>query len=86
MRILFIGAVEFFARALRELIAMQAEVVGVCTLKESAFNADHVDLTPLAEQAGIPVRATPIINDTETVIGIAERSRQRWPAITLAYC
>lgn len=31
MRILFIGAVAFSAHALRELIAMQADVVGVCT-------------------------------------------------------
>jgi len=43
MRILFIGSVAFSAHALRELIAMQAEIVGVCTLKESALNADHVD-------------------------------------------
>lgn len=62
MRILFIGAVEFSARALRELIAMRADVVGVCTLLESAFNADHVDLTPIAEEAGIPVCITPDIN------------------------
>lgn len=67
MRILFIGSVEFSAHALRELIAMQAEVVGVCTRIESAFNADHVDLTPIAEQAGIPVRDTPDINSEEAL-------------------
>jgi methionyl-tRNA formyltransferase len=38
MRILFIGAVAFSAHALQELIAMQVEIVGVCTLKESALN------------------------------------------------
>jgi methionyl-tRNA formyltransferase len=32
MRILFIGSVVFSANALRELIAMGADVVGVCTL------------------------------------------------------
>jgi methionyl-tRNA formyltransferase len=54
MRILFIGSVAFSAHALRELIAMQAEIVGVCTLKESVFNADHVDLVSIANDAGIP--------------------------------
>jgi methionyl-tRNA formyltransferase len=54
MRILFIGSVAFSAHALRELVAMQAEIVGVCTLKESAFNADHMDLTSIANDAGIP--------------------------------
>lgn len=55
MRILFIGTVKFSEHALEKLIAMGAEVVGVCTLKESAFNADHADLAPIAEQNGIPV-------------------------------
>lgn len=54
MRILFIGSVAFSAHALRELIAMHAKIVGVCTLKESSFNADHADLTSIAKNAGIP--------------------------------
>jgi len=57
MRILFIGSVVFSAHALRELIAMGADIVGVCTLIESGFNADHQDLTPIAEEAGIPVHS-----------------------------
>jgi methionyl-tRNA formyltransferase len=65
MRILFVGAVEFSAHALRELIAIQAKVVGVCTLTKSTFNADHFDLTQIANQSGIPVRNTPNINDSE---------------------
>ena len=72
MRILFIGAVEFSACALRELIAMRADVVGVCTLSESTFNADHVDLTPIAEEAGIPVCSTPDINGEEALNWIRE--------------
>lgn len=59
MRILFIGAVAFSAHALRELLAMQADVVGVCTLKSSKFNSDHEDLTPIAEQSNIPVYLDP---------------------------
>jgi len=65
MRILFIGAVTFSAKALSELIKMRAEVVGVCTLRESKFNSDHADLSPIAEQARIPVRYTPNINSAE---------------------
>lgn len=72
MRILFIGAVEFSASALRELIAMNANLVGVCTLAESALNADHVDLTPIAKQAKIPVSYTPDINSEETLAWIRE--------------
>jgi methionyl-tRNA formyltransferase len=70
MRILFIGAVAFSAQALRELIAMRANIVGVCTLKESKFNADHHDLTPIAEQAGIPVYYTPYLNSEENITWI----------------
>ena len=73
MRILFIGAVELSARALCELIAMRADVVGVCTLSESSFNSDHVDLSPIAEEAGIPVRISPDINGEETLNWIHER-------------
>ena len=73
MRILFVGAVAFSARALQELIAMQVDVVGVCTLAHSAFNADHVDLTSIAEQAGIPVCNTSDINSLEALNWIQER-------------
>jgi len=70
MRILFIGSIAFSAQALRELIAMRANVVGVCTLEESEFNSDHEDLTPIAEQAEIPVRYTPKINSVESLAWI----------------
>ena len=48
MKILFIGAVSFSAHTLIKLISMRAEVVGVCTLKESSFNSVHQDLTAIA--------------------------------------
>jgi methionyl-tRNA formyltransferase len=67
MRILFIGAVAFSAHALRELLAMQADVVGVCTLKSSKFNSDHEDLTPIAEQANIPVYLDPDLHSSESL-------------------
>ena len=55
MKILFIGAVKFSACALRELISMGSEVVGVCTLSTSSFNADHQDLAPIAQASNIPL-------------------------------
>lgn len=65
MKILFIGAVEFSACALQELLEIQANIIGVCTLSQSTINSDHVDLSRIAEQAGIPVRLTPNINNEE---------------------
>jgi len=73
MRILFIGSVAFSAHALRELIAMQAEIVGVCTLKESAFNADHVDLTFIANDAGIPVLYAQNLDNPESLEWVRKR-------------
>ena len=62
MRILFIGGVEFSASALQELIAMKANIVGVCTVSNSVVNSDHFDLSPVAYQVGIPTKLTPNIN------------------------
>lgn len=56
MRILFIGTVEFSRETLAHLLARGHEVVGICTLPRSDFNADHVDLTPIGQRHGIPVR------------------------------
>ncbi|OYY94502.1 MAG: formyl transferase [Hydrogenophilales bacterium 28-61-23] len=67
MKILFIGAVEFSAKALQKLIELHANVVGVCTLEASVFNADHLDLTAIAQGAAIPVRYASDINSQETL-------------------
>lgn len=67
MKIVFIGAVKFSACALCELISMGAEVVGVCTLRTSSFNADHQDLTPIAQAAAIPVCPTTDLNSPEGI-------------------
>lgn len=72
MKILFIGAVEFSAKALQKLIDLHADVVGVCTLEVSAFNADHMDLTVIAQGEAIPVRYAPDINSPETLEWISE--------------
>ena len=74
MRILFVGSVKFSELALRKLISMRANVVGVCTLGESSFNSDHHDLSETALAANIQVRLTPNINDLTTVEWIQQTS------------
>ena len=67
MRIVFIGAVRFSERALTELLALRANVVGVCTLSESSINSDHVDLSEIAKKSNIPFQTNPNINDPTSV-------------------
>lgn len=74
MRIVFIGTVEFSRRALECLLTMNAEIVGVCTLQDSKFNADHVDLSPLSEDHGIPWFYAEDINSVETLSWIQDKS------------
>jgi methionyl-tRNA formyltransferase len=65
MRIVFIGAVRFSGTMLEVLIRNNANVVGVCAQADSEFNSDHLDLTPVAQAAGIPVQYTPDVNSPE---------------------
>lgn len=74
MRIVFIGTVEFSRRALERLLAMNAEIVGVCTLQVSTFNADHVDLSVVSEAHGIPWFYAEDINSAEALSWIQEKS------------
>jgi methionyl-tRNA formyltransferase len=54
MRIVFVGSVEFSLHALQHLGVIGASVVGVCTLRQSVVNADHVDLSNYCAQNNIP--------------------------------
>jgi methionyl-tRNA formyltransferase len=74
MRIVFIGAVEFSRHALEHLLTVSAEVVGVCTLQESKFNADHADLSAVSEAHGVPWFYSEDINSTEALSWIQEKS------------
>jgi methionyl-tRNA formyltransferase len=74
MRIIFIGTVEFSQRALERLLAMNAGVVGVCTLQESKFNADYVDLSATCKAHGIPWIYAEDINSAETLGWIQDKS------------
>ena len=72
MEIVFIGAVKFSEFALRRLIEINSKVVGVCTQKQSSFNADYVDLSILSRNFDIPVRYAPNINSEETIDWISD--------------
>lgn len=74
MRIVFIGTVEFSRRALERLLTMNAEIVGICTLQESKFNADHVDLRFVSEAHGIPWLYADDINSAEALGWIQNKS------------
>lgn len=74
MRIVFIGAVEFSLRALERLLALDAEVVGVCTLEESKFNADHADLSSISDAHAIPYFYAIDINSPESLNWIKSKS------------
>ena len=74
MRIVFIGSVEFSLHALEHLFAINAEVVGVCALKESNFNNDHVDLVEISQTHGVPCFHTKDINSVETLSWIREKA------------
>jgi len=74
MRIIFIGSVEFSLNTLEYLIKLGAEVVGICTVKESQFNTDHVDLTSFGVAHEIPSFYAEDINSTEALAWIKLRA------------
>ena len=67
MKIMFIGTVEFSYKALKKLIELNAEIVGVCTKKKSDFNSDFKDLTPLCKKVDIPFKYVDDINSNENI-------------------
>ena len=73
MRVVFIGAVQFSAKCLEVILSSNAQVVGVCTLKESKFNADHQDLSPIAKVFDIPCLYVEDINSDTSLKWIKER-------------
>lgn len=74
MRIVFIGTVEFSKRVLEHLVAIGADVAGVCTLAVSPFSADHVDLSGLARKHGIPWHYADDINSAASLAWIGEQA------------
>jgi len=74
MRIVLIGTVEFSKLALEHLVTLGAEIAGICTLKESKFNADHVDLTCVGVEHGIPCFYADDINSTSALMWIKSKA------------
>jgi methionyl-tRNA formyltransferase len=74
MRVVFIGSVNFSWRMLEELLKKDSiEVVGVCTMQVDDANSDRIDLTPLCERNGVPVRYAPDINSPDSLTWIDAR-------------
>ena len=67
MRIVFIGSVVFSEKTLEKLIVLKANIVGVCTLEKSPFQADHIDLTKLCIKHNIKMRYATDINSDENI-------------------
>ena len=68
MRIVFIGSVEFSRKALERLVKLNdAQVVGVCTLEQSSFNADYCDLSTVCDEHSIPWLYVDNINSDQTL-------------------
>ena len=67
MKIIFIGCVRFSYICLKTILENNYEISGVCTLKESSFNDDFVDLSEISKRNNIPVKYTNNINDPENI-------------------
>jgi len=67
MKVVLVGSVEFSLRVLEKLIAIDLELVGVCTKKSSTFNSDFFDLKPLCDINEVPCLHVDDINSTKSV-------------------
>lgn len=73
MRIVFVGCVDFSRSALEKVLQLGGNVVGICTLGNSAFNADHSDLSDVAVREKIPCLDVPDLNTDESLAWLKER-------------
>lgn len=73
MRIVFVGCVDFSRSALEKVLQLGGDVVGVCTLRNSAFNADHSDLSDIAVRHKIPCLDVPDLNTNDSLAWLKER-------------
>jgi methionyl-tRNA formyltransferase len=67
MRVVFIGTVEFSLRVIEKLIALNVNLVGVCTKESSSFNSDFADLVPVCSANLIPYLYVNNINSDENI-------------------
>jgi len=73
MRIVFIGTVRFSLHSLERLMELNANVVGICTLRESKFNSDHIDLSDFGAIHQIQTHYSEDINSVKSVDWIKEQ-------------
>ncbi len=67
MNIIFIGCVKFSYICLKTIIENNYNISAVCTLKESDFNTDFLDLSEISKLHNIPVKYAPNINDESSI-------------------
>ena len=67
MKVVLIGSVEFSLRVLEKLIAIDVDLVGVCTKKSSTLYSDFFDLKPLSDINEVPCLYVDDINSTKSV-------------------
>jgi len=67
VRVVLIGSVEFSLKALEKLIAINVNLVGVCTKESSVFNSDFVDLKPICGINQIPCLHVDDINSIKSI-------------------
>ena len=72
-RVLFIGAVKFSEKILRELHGGPLELVGVCTTSRP-FGSDALDLQPIGAELDVGVIDTPDVNAPEVLAWMRSRS------------
>lgn len=82
-RIVFIGAVDFSAHCLREVLHNGGNVVAVVTPKPELAerNSDFADLGPIAASYGIPIHHMVSVGDPETIAFI----RQMQPDVIFVF-
>ncbi len=73
MKIVFIGTVNFSETILKTLLHLNANVVGICTLKKSSFNSDFNDLSKLADNKKIPYKYCNDINSESSISWIKDK-------------
>tara|TARA_B100001173_G_scaffold307055_1_gene314949 strand:+ start:976 stop:1854 length:879 start_codon:yes stop_codon:yes gene_type:complete len=73
MKIILIGAVDFSKSVFEKLISLNANIVGVCTLKKSKFNSDHYDLKSICKKYKIDCRYSKDINSRDEIKWIANK-------------
>ena len=72
MKIIFIGAVEFSHSALKKIVSVGGNVVGVCTYKESHYHSDYYDLSSFAKKNNIPCQFVDNINSSRSLEWISQ--------------